>query len=87
MARLYADLGQVVRRDRRADGRRQVVQRLGHDANGSSRSSRSRSRRTSVRRPVKSSLRKRTCRPVGFRNSVRGSTGGLGWRVDTFALP
>jgi hypothetical protein len=24
---------------------------------------------------------------VGFRNSVRGLTGGLGWRVDTFALP
>jgi hypothetical protein len=26
-------------------------------------------------------------RPVGFRNSVRGLSGGLGWLVDTFALP
>jgi len=24
---------------------------------------------------------------VGFRNSVRGLTGGLGWSLDTFALP
>jgi ABC-type amino acid transport substrate-binding protein len=24
---------------------------------------------------------------VGFRNSVRGLTGGFGWWLDTFALP
>ena len=29
----------------------------------------------------------RTARRVGFRNSVRGLIGGLGWLLDTFALP
>jgi hypothetical protein len=28
-----------------------------------------------------------TAEPVGFKNSVRGLTGGFGWWLDTFAFP
>jgi hypothetical protein len=36
---------------------------------------------------ARSLVRGRERDPVGFRNSVRGLTGGLGWSLDTFALP